>query len=80
MAYKRFVDNVPQAVDRGLVRRLSEDIRETLFHAIVQDGSDARKRCRKLLREAPVVASKRDTLQKKLDRLEAAKKELMNVW
>ncbi len=79
VAYKRFTDYVPLALDRDLVLALGEGIETVLINGIVS-GDNTNQRCRDLLQESPAVASRREELQKKLGRLQKARQELMDLW
>ncbi|KAI0343435.1 hypothetical protein BDW22DRAFT_1170105 [Trametopsis cervina] len=82
VAYKRFIDNVPHAIDYELVLGMNRDHRleSVLYHGLGLTGPDANKRCREFLSEPPQIISRRAELEKRRERLESAKKELMNVW
>lgn len=77
VAYKRFADNIPLAIDLELVRGLERGIHSTLYTHIGVSGPDATRVCQKLAEEFPAVARDRADLLKKLERLESASKELL---
>lgn len=80
VSYKRFVDNIPLAVDHDFVQGVGKDIQSALLKGILAGGVDASQRCKELIQESPAVSSRREELQKKHDRLEVAKQELMELW
>ncbi|KAI0782967.1 P-loop containing nucleoside triphosphate hydrolase protein [Abortiporus biennis] len=82
VAYKRFADNVPMAIDHELILGLDRDraLENALRKGLGITGPDGYQRCKDFLQEPPNVVARRDELQKKLDRLEAAKKELLDLW
>lgn len=79
MAYKRFVDNVPLAIDCELVRGLETDILPTLYNGLGINGADGQRICKELLQESPHIADRREELQKKLERLSTASMELLQI-
>ena len=76
VAYKRFVDHVPMAIDYKLVRGGKVDIFGLLWTRLELDGKDAHERCKDFAREAAHIADRREELQKKLERLNKAIKHL----
>ncbi|KAI0002260.1 hypothetical protein BJV74DRAFT_882338 [Russula compacta] len=80
VAYKRFVDNVPKAIDRQLVLGIAKGLRYALATGLGVDSQDAHERCAKLLAEAPRIAEKREKLLMCRKRLSPAKDELLNVF
>jgi hypothetical protein len=82
VAYKRFVDIVPNAIDCELILGLNGDgqLENALYKGLGATGPDFRQRCEDLLAEPPHVAAQRRELEKKKERLESAKKELMGLW
>ncbi|KAF8805202.1 hypothetical protein BYT27DRAFT_7258310 [Phlegmacium glaucopus] len=77
VAYKRFVDNIPLAIDLELVRGLERGIHSSLYANIGVSGPDATSICQKLAEESPGIARDRADLLKKLERLENASRELV---
>ena len=81
VAFKRFADNVALAIDRDLVRGVAKGIRDIFRDKIISgEGSEATDKCRDLLREQPAMAVRRMELRSKLERLNAAKQELMQIF
>lgn len=82
MAYKRFVDNVPMAIDYELILGINRDrqLERVLRNGLGITGSDTNKRCREFLAEPPHIVSRRRDLLKRRERLESAKRELMDLW
>ncbi|OSC98818.1 hypothetical protein PYCCODRAFT_1417176 [Trametes coccinea BRFM310] len=82
VAYKRFSDNVPMAIDYELVLGLDRD--QALEKALRRDlgigGPDAHVRCKEYLQEPRHVADRREELMKKRERLETARRKLTEVW
>ncbi|KAG2338315.1 hypothetical protein BDR05DRAFT_893920 [Suillus weaverae] len=80
VAYKRFADMVPLAIDYEIVRGLHKGIEQALLDGLSLTGPDAYERCKLMVQEPSSVASKRTELQKKLDRLHAASSELRKLF
>ncbi|KAH8088967.1 P-loop containing nucleoside triphosphate hydrolase protein [Cristinia sonorae] len=82
VAYKRFADNVPNAIDYELVLSLDRD--RALYNALLKGlgitGSEGFQRCKDFLQEPPTLVARREELQKKVERLQTAKKELLDVF
>lgn len=79
MAYKRFVDNIPLAIDQELIFGLERDILPTLYAGLGLNGADGARICQELTQESPQVAGKREELKKKMERLSAAGRELLSI-
>ena len=81
VAYKRFADNVPNAIDHELVLGLNRD--QTLEAVLRQElgvsGPDGYRLCAEYLSEDESVAGRREDLRNKRDRLNKARKELMRL-
>lgn len=77
VAYKRFADNIPLAIDLELVRGLESGVHSTLCTDVGVSGPNATSICQKFAGEFPAVARDRADLLKKLERLESASKELL---
>lgn len=80
VAYKRFADMVPLAIDYEIVRGLHKGIEQALLDGLSLTGPDAHARCQLMVQEPSSVASRRIELQKKLDRLQAASLELRKLF
>jgi hypothetical protein len=80
VAYKRFADMVPLAIDYEIVRGLHKGIEQALLDGLSLTGPDAYTRCQLMVQEHSNVSSKRTELQKKLDRLHAASAELRKLF
>ncbi|THH11229.1 hypothetical protein EW146_g8124 [Bondarzewia mesenterica] len=76
VAFKRFADYVPMAVDKELVQGLRKDLDRVLMDEIGFDKIDINERCQALLVEPPETTTARKNLETKLQRLNTAKKEL----
>lgn len=79
VAYKRFVDMVPLAIDYELVRGAAKDILGILYENLDVNGVDGERICRDFAGEGREVAARRADLQKKLERLETASEELRAI-
>ncbi|KAL4066187.1 P-loop containing nucleoside triphosphate hydrolase protein [Scleroderma citrinum] len=79
VAYKRFVDIIPMAIDYELIRGLERGLDQALRDGLQLTGTDAHERCAALLREPASVAMKRQEVLKKLERLREARKELRKL-
>jgi hypothetical protein len=79
VAYKRFSDNIPLAIDDVLVRGLERDILQALYTGLGVNGPDGHRICKELAQESPQVADRRMDLAKKLERLEFASEELLSI-
>lgn len=79
VAYKRFVDIVPNAIDHEAVRGLERNLEQTLRDGLQLTGPDAHERCALMLQEPPAIATKRQEITRKLERLQAAKVELLQL-
>ncbi|KAI5117954.1 hypothetical protein M0805_004719 [Coniferiporia weirii] len=77
---KRFIDNVSLAVDYDFVRAFAENVQQALYVQIIR--GDPREQCAKFLRESPEIRERRKELRARLDRLTAAKGEMMSysIW
>lgn len=80
VAYKRFADMIPLAIDYEIVRGLHKGMEQALLDGLSLTGPDAYARCQLMVQEHSTVASKRTELQKKLDRLHAASLELRKLF
>ncbi|KAG2158748.1 P-loop containing nucleoside triphosphate hydrolase protein [Suillus bovinus] len=80
VAYKRFADMVPLAIDYEIVRGLHKGIEQALLDGLSLTGPDAHVRCQLMIQEHSTVSSRRIELQKKLDRLHAASVELRKLF
>ncbi|KAL1690988.1 P-loop containing nucleoside triphosphate hydrolase protein [Schizophyllum commune] len=79
VAYKRFVDNIPLAIDQELVYGIERDMYSALMAGLHVNGPDGDHLCREYAQESPQAASKREELEKKLERLSGASEELLNL-
>lgn len=82
VAYKRFVDNVPNAINHELVLGLARDrgLESALLQGLGITGAAGYERCKEFLKEPPHVVARREELQKRWERLDSAKRELMETW
>ncbi|KAK0184517.1 P-loop containing nucleoside triphosphate hydrolase protein [Armillaria mellea] len=77
VAYKRFADNVPLAIDYDLVRGLHRGLLGTLSERLGIYGSNGQAICKEFAQESPQTAGRREELMKKLERLQSASEELL---
>jgi hypothetical protein len=80
VAYKRFVDNVPKAIDERLVLGVARGLQGALATGLGLDSLDAHERCAKLLAEPLRIAEKREKLVARQRRLSAAKNDLLDYF
>jgi len=80
VAYKRFVDNVPKAIDEQLVLGAARGLQGSLVTGLGLDSIDAHERCAKLLAEPLRIAEKRVKLVARQRRLTAANDELLDYF
>ncbi|SJL13249.1 uncharacterized protein ARMOST_16688 [Armillaria ostoyae] len=76
VAYKRFADNIPLAVDHDLVRGFDKGLLGMLYERLGILGENGKRICSELAQENPLVAGRREELMKKLERLQSASEEL----
>ena len=79
VAYKRFADNVPLAIDLELVQGAEQNILSTLYSNLGINGQDGIRICKELAQESPQIADRRADLLKRLERLQLASDELLHV-
>lgn len=81
VTFKRFTDLVPMAIDQELLRGLDWDrgLRLTLAQGLGVTGPGSLDKAKEYLQELPDVRSRRESLQKKRERLESAKRELQSI-
>lgn len=80
VAYKRFTDNVPLAIDVELVRGMENGVMKILFDRLGINGPKGDAICKELAQESRKVAERRVDLGKKLERLEAGQRELIAAF
>lgn len=79
VAYKRFVDNVPLAIDHELVRGVERGLLSTLYTSLGVNSEDGTRISKELAQESSGVAHRRAELGKKLERLRIASEELFRI-
>jgi len=79
VASKRFTDIVPMAIDHEFVFGVERDIQVTLLKGLGLSGQNGFKIARELIQEPHNIYARREELQKKLDRLNTARNELLQV-
>ncbi|KIJ53719.1 hypothetical protein M422DRAFT_222407 [Sphaerobolus stellatus SS14] len=79
VAYKRFIDTVPLAIDQELILIDKRVLQEALSLGLKITDSRAQESCRKLMAEPPQISSLREELESRRDRLLAEQKELLAI-
>jgi len=79
VAYKRFADTVPLAIDQRYIRAFDETIQSALVTGLSISSPDARDRCAAWLAESQAVVRQRAELLDRKTRLAEAKRELLEV-
>ena len=79
MAYKRFADVVPLAIDREIVLGAAANVLQVLNSNLGINSAEGSRICNELAQESLQVADHRFDLQKKLERLESASEELLSI-
>lgn len=81
VAYKRFADNVPNAIDHELILGLNrgQTLETVLRRELGVSGPEGYRLCTEYLQEDGNVAAHREDLRNKRDRLNKARKELMRL-
>lgn len=80
VAYKRYVDIIPMAVDETLVRGFCFDLEKRLFEKLGVSGDNAKERCAALLAQSHEITLERDMLKARRERLDQAKREISAIW
>lgn len=79
VAYKRFTDIMPLAIDHEFIFGVERGIEEALYSGLKLSGPDGHKIARELVQEPGNISAQREQLQKKLGRLNTAREELLHV-
>ncbi|KAL4066183.1 P-loop containing nucleoside triphosphate hydrolase protein [Scleroderma citrinum] len=79
VVYKRFVDEVPMAIDYEAIRGLERNLEQALRDGLQLTGPDAHDRCALMLQESPAIAAKRTEITRRLERLQAAKLDILQL-
>ncbi|KAJ3825902.1 P-loop containing nucleoside triphosphate hydrolase protein [Lentinula raphanica] len=79
VAYKRFTDNVPLAIDYEMVKGFERDFYQYLTSKLGIHGPNSSAICRELAQESTQVATRREELLKKLERMKAGSDELSRI-
>ena len=80
VAYKRFVDNVPMAIDRTLVWGVLNGLENAILNGLGMNGPEGFENCRRLLQEPSNIVERRKELKMRKERLNNAQQELLNVF
>jgi hypothetical protein len=70
---------VPMAIDTEIVLGLQRGIDEALQEGLQITGPDGYSRCKSMVEELSNIASTRQEIQKKMERLQAARQELRKL-
>lgn len=79
VAYKRFADNVPLAVDYELVWGVERNVLETLSKGLGVNSDHGDRICKELAQENATIAVRREELTKKLERMDLARQQLLQI-
>ncbi|KAG6883701.1 hypothetical protein C0993_004521 [Termitomyces sp. T159_Od127] len=79
VAYKRFADNVPLAIDYELIWGVERNILETLNIGLGINATNGDQICRGFAQENVTVAVRREDLRKKLERMHLAAQQLLKI-
>lgn len=83
VSHRRFLDNVPLAINHeliyGLVHPDRGGLHDALYRRLGIDGAGAEARCEKLLQEPPSVQVAREELSARYERISAAGAALENA-
>jgi hypothetical protein len=79
VAYKRFVDMVPMAIDHEIVLGIRQGIDKALQEGLQITGPDGYNRCRGMLEERISIVTTRQEILEKMQRLQAARRELRRL-
>lgn len=76
MSHRRFLDNVPLAINHeliyGLIHPDRGKLQDVLYDRLGLDGAGAETECEKLLQEPPNIQATRDDLSAQYERLSMA--------
>jgi hypothetical protein len=72
---------VPMTIDQELLRGLDWDrgLHPALTTGLEVTGPNSPERAKQYLQEPPDIKNRRDSLKKRLERLQSARKELLSV-
>ncbi|KAF9047682.1 P-loop containing nucleoside triphosphate hydrolase protein [Panaeolus papilionaceus] len=79
VAYKRFSDNIPIAIDYEMVQGAERGLLLELYDGLGINGPDGIRICEEFATESPHIASQRMDLVNKYKRLESANQELLSI-
>jgi len=79
VAYKRFTDLIPMTIDKELVMGMQKGALDALYTSLGIKSKDGYLICQELAQESPQIADRRAELVKKLERLEVANQQLLNM-
>jgi Dynamin GTPase effector domain len=79
VAYKRFVDIIPSAIDHEFVWGIERDLESVLYAGLGVSGPKGQQICKDLAQEPANTSIRREALHRQLDRLKRAQKELLHI-
>ncbi|KAG6887851.1 hypothetical protein C0995_012216 [Termitomyces sp. Mi166 len=79
VAYKRFADNIPLAIDYELVQGVERDVLKALHAGLGINGNNGDRICKELAQENTTIAARREELSKKLERMQLAAQQLLQI-
>ncbi|KAG5730381.1 Interferon-induced GTP-binding protein Mx [Termitomyces sp. T112] len=79
VAYKRFADNIPLAIDYELIWGVERNVLETLSKGLGINGDNGDRICKELAQENATIAVRREELAKKLERMHMAGQQLLQI-
>ncbi|KAF8551404.1 hypothetical protein OG21DRAFT_1478160 [Imleria badia] len=79
VAYKRFVDLIPMAIDHEIVLGVQQGIDKALQEGLQITGPDGYNRCKGMLEERISIVTTRHEILEKMQRLQAARQELRRL-
>ncbi|KAI0333222.1 hypothetical protein GY45DRAFT_1319829 [Cubamyces sp. BRFM 1775] len=82
VSYKRFCDNIANAIDYELVLGLDrgQALEKALRAGLGIGSPDVHARCKEYIQEPRQIAERREELMSRRERLETARKQLSAVW
>ncbi|KAG5337798.1 hypothetical protein C0989_008853 [Termitomyces sp. Mn162] len=79
VAYKRFADNVPLAIDYELIWGVERNVLDTLNTGLGINGNDGDRICKDFAQENATIAARRNELTRKLERMHLAAQQLLQI-
>ncbi|KAG6828831.1 hypothetical protein H0H87_000659 [Tephrocybe sp. NHM501043] len=79
VAYKRFTDNIPRAIDHELIRGVERNVLIALNTGLGINSDNGDRICKELSQENASIANRREELTKKLERMQSASQQLLQI-